>query len=165
MKSFQQSMEEYQSQLQKGSIQQAYKGLMNYFNSLRIHFTKKYPAHFVSGLYCGYMDMTYFSFTPSFLKNKKLKVAIVFIHEAFQFEVWLSGSNKTIQTKYWKLIKESNWKKYTIPITTKGVDSIIENIIVDRPDFSNLNKLTQRIEEKTLEFIQEVEEFLSKRSA
>ncbi len=78
-----------------------------------------------------------------------------------RFEVWLAGYNKQIQTKYWKLFKESDWNKYRIPSTTKGVDSIIEHILVDSPDFSDLDTLTKQIERGTLKFIKDVESFLS----
>ena len=55
MKSFHQSMKEYKKQLEKGAIQEAYKGLMEYMMGLRTHFAKKYPDHFVSGsIYYGY---------------------------------------------------------------------------------------------------------------
>ena len=91
-----------------------------------------------------------------------MKIAIVFIHETFRFEVWLAGYNKRVQTKYWKLFKESDWNKYHIPSTTKGVDSIIEYILVENPDFSDLDTLTKQIEKGTLKFINDVEDFLSK---
>ena len=163
MKSFQEYVEEYRKQLEKGDIKEAYRGLMEYFNSLRLYFKKKYPNDFVSGsVYYGYMDMTYFSFIPKSLKYKKLKIAIVFLHEAFRFEVWLAGYNKKIQTKYWNLIKDGNWKKYLITLTTKGVDSIIEYTLIDNPDFSELDKLTKQIESGTLNFVRDAESFLSK---
>jgi len=163
MKSLNEYMNEYRKQMEKGDIQEAYKGLMAYIMDLRTHFKNKYPDYFVSGsIYYGYMDMTYFSFFPESLKRKKLKIAIVFIHETFRFEVWLAGYNKQIQTKYWKLLKESDWNKYHIPSTTKGVDSIIEFILVDNPDFSDLDTLTKQIEKGTLKFIKDVENFLSK---
>ena len=105
--------------------------------------------------------MTYFSFFPKSLKLRKLKIAIVFIHDTFRFEVWLAGYNKQIQTKYWRLIKESDWNKYRIPLTTKDVDYIIEYILVDNPDFSDLDMLTKQIEKGALKFIKDVENFLS----
>ena len=155
-------MDEYRKQMQKGDIAEAYKGLMDYIMNLRTHFQNKYPDYFVSGsIYYGYMDMTYFSFFPESLKNRKLKIGIVFIHETCRFEVWLFGYNKQVQAKYWKLIKESDWKKYHIPSTTKGNDSIIESILVDKPDFSDLDTLTKQIEKGTLKFIEDVENFLS----
>ena len=108
------------------------------------------------------MDMTYFSIFPKTLKDRKLKIAIVFLHETFRFEVWLAGVNKQVQTKYWKLIKESDWNKYHIVSTTKGADSIIEYVLVDNPDFSDLDTLTKQIEREALKFIKDVERFLTK---
>ncbi|MCW4014942.1 MAG: hypothetical protein NWF06_01090 [Candidatus Bathyarchaeota archaeon] len=162
MESFNENMQEYRKQLKKGAIKEAYRGLMDYFNSLRLYFETKYPDYFVSGsVYYGYMDMTYFSFTPKSLKSKKLKIAIVYLHEAFRFEVWLVGYNKKIQRKYWKLIKANNWEKYYLPPTTKGVDSIIECTLTDAPDFNKLDNLTKQIEIETLNFIEAVETFLA----
>ena len=160
---FHEYINEYKKQLEKGDIKEAYKGLMEYIMDFRVHFKKKYPDYFVSGsIYYGYMDMTYFSFIPESLKRRNLKIAIVFIHDTFRFEVWLAGYNKKVQTKYWKMFKESNWNKYHIVSTIKGVDSIIEYILVDNPDFSNLDTLTKQIETGTLKFIKDVENFLSK---
>ena len=155
-------MDEYRKQMRKSDIAEAYKGLMDYIMNLRTHFQNKYPDYFVSGnIYQGYMDMTYFSFFPKSLKNRKLKIGIVFIHDTCRFEVWLFGYNKAVQTKYWKLFKENNWKKYRIVPTTKGFDSIVENILADNPDFSDLDSLTKQIETGTLKFIEGVEDFLS----
>ena len=105
--------------------------------------------------------MTYFSFFPESLKLRELKVSIVFIHDTFRFEAWLAGYNRSVQTKYWKLFKESSWKKYRIPPTTKDVDSIIEYTLVDKPDLSDLDTLTKQIESGTLKFIKDIENFLS----
>ena len=163
MDSFHEYINEYRKQLEKGAIKQAYKGLMQYIMSLRTHFKNKYPDYFVSGsIYFGYMDMTYFSFFPKSLKHRKLKIAIVFLHDAFRFEVWLAGNNKQVQSKYWELIKENDWNKYHIVSTTKGIDSIVEYILVDNPDFSDFDTLTKQIERETLKFIKDVESFLSK---
>ncbi|HNR43595.1 MAG TPA: hypothetical protein PLI06_04420 [Methanofastidiosum sp.] len=162
METFNQYMEEYKKEMKKGTIRNAYKGLMEYIMDLRTHLHNKYPDYFVSSLYYGYMDMTYFSFSPDSLKDRKLKIAIVFVHDTVRFEVWLSGQNKEIQRKYWKLLKESKWDKYNVVPTTNGVDSIVEHILVPNPDFSNLKTLTEQIEEGTLKFICDVEEFLDK---
>ena len=162
MGSFHESMKEYRKQLEKGAIQAAYKGLMEYIMDLRTHFKNKYPDYVVSGsIYYGYMDMTYFSFFPKSFKHRNLKIAVVFLHDAFRFEVWLAGFNKQIQTKYWKLFKEGDWNKYHLVPTTKGADSILEHILVGDPDFSDLELLTTQIEAATLKFIEDVESFLS----
>jgi hypothetical protein len=163
MEPFDEYIDEYRKQLEKGAIKKAYKGLMEYMMELRTHFKNKYPDYFVSGsIYYGYMDMTYFSFFPKSVKDRNLKIAIVFLHEAFRFEAWLAGVNKQVQQKYWKLFKESEWNKFHIVSTTKGVDSIIEGILVENPDFSDLDTLTKQVEAETLKFIKDVESFLLK---
>ena len=163
MASFHENVNEYKKLLRRGAVQKAYQGLMDYIMGLRSHFEKKYPDYSVSGnIYFGYMDMTYFAFFPKTLKQRKLKVGIVFVHEAFRFEVWLFGYNKSVQAKYWKLFKESSWSKYRVPSTIEGVDSILEGILIENPDFIDLDALTKQIERGTLKFIEDVEDFLSR---
>ena len=163
MVSFQQSLSEYRRQLEKGIIQSAYRGLMDYIMGLRTHFMKNHPDYTVSGsIYFGYMDMTYFSVISKVVKERKLKIAIVFLHETFRFEAWLSGVNRQVQARYWELIKESDWNKYRIVPPAKGVDSIVESILVSKPDFSDPNALTAQIESAALSFIQDVESFLAR---
>lgn len=155
-------MDEYSQQLKKGAIQAAYRGLMEYMLSLKTHFEKKHPDFLESGsIYFGYMDMTYFPLFTKSLKRQKLKIAVVFHHETFRFEVWLSAVNKQVQAEYWKLFKESGWNKYHAPSTLKGADSILEHALVENPDFSDLDALTQQIETGTLKFIKDVENFLT----
>lgn len=162
MGSFQEYMNEYKKQLKRGVIQKAYKGLMEYVMDLRTHFNTKFPDHVVSGsIYYGFMDMTYFSFTPRSLLDRKLKIAIVFIHDSFKFEVWLAGYNKQVQSKFWKLFKENGWDKYRLVPTTEGVDSIVEHVLAADPDFSDLTALTEQIETGVLKFIDDIEGFLS----
>jgi hypothetical protein len=163
MGSFREYMNEYGKQMKKGVIQKAYKGLMDYILGLKTHFKNKHPDYFVSAsLYFGYMDMTYFSFYPKSLGLRKLKVAIVFIHESMRFEVWLAGHNKQAQLKYWTLFKKSGWNKYGLVASLKGADSILKHVLADHPDFRDLDRLTGHIEKETMKFIRDVESFLSK---
>ena len=156
-------IDEYRRQLKKGTIQVAYRGLMDYIMGLRAYFEKKYPEYSVSGsIYPGYMDMTYFSFFPDSLKARGLKVGIIFIHQTFRFEVWLFGYNKKIQANYWKLFRETGFGNYRVPPTITGVDSIVESCLVENPDFGDLEVLNKRIEVGTLKFIEDVCNFLSK---
>lgn len=163
MTSFHEHMTEYKKQMQQGTISAAYKELMDYLLHLKTYFKTNYPDYIVSGsLYPGYMDMTYFSFSPASLQKKNLKIAIVFIHATCRFEVWLAGYNKQVQRTYWNLVKEHAWKTYHVPSTTTGVDSILESVLVDNPDFGDTDTLTTQIEKGTLQFIRDVERFLSK---
>jgi hypothetical protein len=162
MESLHKNIYEYREQLKKGAIQKAYRGLMGYLQSLRAYFQKAHPEFSIPGsLYFGYMDMTYFSVVPKSLKQRNLKIAIVFLHEAFRFEVWLAAANKQVQTKYWKLIKESSWDQYHLTPILPGNDAIIDHILVEQPDFSDLDALTRRIDSSVHEFIKNVENFLA----
>jgi hypothetical protein len=163
MESLSESINEYSKQLKKGVIQKAYKGLIEYILDLRTYLKNKYPDYFISGnIYYGYMDMTYFSFFPESFKRRNLKVAIVFNYDKFRFEVWLAGFNKQVQQKYWELFKESNWDKYHIVSSIKGVDFIIDHTLADNPDFTDLDALTKQIETSASMFINDIEDFLSK---
>lgn len=71
----------YKLQIEKGDIRRAYRGLTDYLMGLRIHLKNRHPDHSVSGFYQGCMDMSYFIFTSQTLKNRKLKVAMIFVHD------------------------------------------------------------------------------------
>jgi len=162
MNSFNEKVEGYSEQIEKGIIVDAYRGLMKFMKDLRTHFMKKYPNLNVSGnLYQGYMDMTYFSVVPPLLKDRKLKIAIVFIHKTTSFEVWLSGVNRKVQKQYWKEFLESGWDRYMVVPAIEEEDSIIQNVLVKKPDFDDLDGLTTIIDEGVMEFIDDIVEFLS----
>ncbi len=160
MESLQEYIEEYRKQLAKGIIQKAYQGLMDYVMDLRMHFSKKYPDLTPGNIYQGYMDMTYFPIFPRELTSRKLKIAIVLIHETIRFEIWLAAQNRQVQSEYRQLFKEEDWTKYRIPGAAKGVDSIVEYTLADNPDFGDLNALTKQIETGTFAFVNEIERFL-----
>jgi len=161
MESLREHMHEYRKMLEKGHVQEAYMGLMDYIGDLRTYLKNKYPEYSLSGIYQGYMDMTYFSFTPDSLKSLKLKIDVVFIYDTFKFEVWLAGSNKNVQKEYWELLKKGGLQKYHLPSDIKGIDFIVENVLVENPDFGDLDILTEEIEDGTTKFIGDVVEFLS----
>ena len=161
MRSIQEDMNELRRQLRTGAIQKAYRALLGYMMDLRTRFKNRYPGSSISGLYQGYMDMTYFAIIPPSLKPRNLKIAIVFNYEAFRFEAWLSGTNRQVQRKYWELIRDSRWTEYRVVTPAKGVDSIIECNLAEYFDFGDLDSLTASIEENTVKFIDNVERFLS----
>ena len=163
MQPFHPYIDEYRRQMQNGAVPKAYQGLMHYLMDLRTHFQSNYPDYFVSGsLYAGYMDMSYFSIIPPALKQRGLKIAFVFLHATCHFEVWLAAANKQIQTRTWQQIKDSGWQQYRLVPSPRGADSILEHVLAETPDFSDLDALTGLIEEETGKFIADIEDFLSK---
>ena len=153
---------EFRTQLKRGVIQHAYKGLLEYVSGLRTYFQKNHPeCEGPSNIYQGYMDMTYFSIIPPSLKQHKLKIAVVFLYDAFRFEVWLSGYNRKVQAKYWQLLRDSGPPHYRLVENPLKADAILEHTLVENPDFDNMDELTRQIVKGTLAFISEVETYLS----
>lgn len=164
MPAFYEAMADFKQQLAKGYLQQAYFGLMEYFRDLRAYLDKKHPDCSLTGIYYGYMDMTYFACTPRTLGERNLKVAIVFDYETFGFEVWLSGANRAVQAEYWSLIKEAGWDQYALSADPRREDYILSCSLGADPDFRDLDALTRQIEAGLLAFTRDVEGFFSTRS-
>lgn len=156
MTSLNQSIQEYNHQLKQGDIQKAYKGIMTFMTGLSSYLQGKYPDHTAGALYFGYMDMTYFPFTPEELKRRRLKIAIVYLHEQNRFEAWLSGSNKAVQGEYIQLLSRKPSNQYTLSKVLPGVDSIIESLIVEHPDFDHQEDLKREIEQAVAAFTKDI---------
>lgn len=161
MPSLNQYIREYKKQLDKGDIQKAYQGILEFLMNLRVHFQKQHPElQVTSSINEGRMNMSYFAFTSDFLKKRKLKIVILFNHNTLSFETWLCGFNKKAQKEYWELIKASDWNKYRVPDSLAGNFSITEQVINASPDFDKEKALTEQLEQATLAFTREVETFL-----
>lgn len=161
MNSLNKNIQEYRHQLSKGQIQKAYQGIMSFMSNLKSDLEKSYPNFSTSALYFGYMDMTYFAFTPPELKDKKLKIALVYLHEPGRFEAWLSGNNRKIQGEIIKRLGEKDIGNYRLSKAAPGVDSIIEVVLVEAPNFDNLEELKLQIEKKTIKFINDMTAILN----
>ena len=161
MHSINEDMKAFQQQLEKGSIQRAYGAIISYMLGLRSYFKNGTAGFPVSGLYQGYMDMTYFALFPPSLKDRNLKIAIVFHYAAFRFEAWLSGGNREVQRQYWELFKDGQWPRYRVVAPAKGIDSILECNLAEDFDLDDPNALTASIEKTTLAFIDNIERFLA----
>jgi len=151
----------YTAQLSKGDIQKAYRGIMDFMSRLRTSLAARCPAYTVSGLYTGYMDMTYFAFTPAGLKNRRLKIAVVYLHEQGLFEAWLGGANRKVQAEIIKHLAGRDTGGYRLSQVSPGVDSILESVLVENPDFDKPAHLAAQIEEGALAFIRGVESLLT----
>jgi hypothetical protein len=159
---FADSMEDFKTQLEEGRISIAYQGITGFFRELRSHFEKSCPDYEIPGnIYYGFLDMTYFSILPPFLKDRGLKIAVVFVYDAFRFEVWLSGRNRGVQQAVSQSIQHSGWQTYHLTPEPRKADSVLDHVLVEDPDFSDLDDLTAKIESGTLEFIQAVVDFFA----
>lgn len=158
MKNFSEYVAVYKEQLQKEDIQKAYEGLVKYVMVLKSHFSKELSDKFLFGnISPGYMDFTYFPFFNDFLREQKLRFGIVLNHKKVRFELWLMGQNLEIQRNYWNLLKTSQWNKEQIAMPKY---SVLEVILVENPDFNELDILTSKIEQEAIILIHEIIDYI-----
>lgn len=150
----------YQKQLQEGKIQIAYKGIMSFMGNLKSYLSDMHSDYLVGALYFGYMDMTYFAVTTTELKDKQLKIAVVYLHQENCFELWLSATNKKIQAQYIDKLKDKDLKGYQLSVSQPGIDSIIESRIIDHPNFNELTSLKVELDKLTQKFIEDINEMI-----
>lgn len=134
-----------------------YLQLINYMKELRKFFLKAYKTQFKLGkIYQENANYSYVSLTTEGLKKHKLKFVIILNHKELCFSICLSGQNKAVRKKYWNILKNRNHNNYHLAESIDDSLSIIEKLIVDQPDFSDKENLTQEVEEKSLKFIAEI---------
>ena len=99
-------LSEYKELLQTTNLRKGYQEFIKLFRYIRVSLEKNMSEYkFQGNIVENGMDYSYFLFTSESLKEKGLKIAIVFVHSNFQFEVWLSGYNRNYQLKYYDLLK------------------------------------------------------------
>ncbi|GIU53592.1 DUF7000 family protein [Shewanella sp. KT0246] len=148
----------YQNELRKGDIIVAYNQLVKLMMNTRTELVKELGHQFsFATILHGYMDYTYFYYTNDFLKSKKLKLGLVLNHLEMRFEVWLLGNTIPIQKEYWNLLKSTKWNKYK---TEMPQYSIIEAVIIAKPDFNNLALLSHHIHQNMIRVSDEIIELL-----
>lgn len=129
----------YKKAFASGEIQQTYQSLVGIVQALRTEFYKQYKGELtVANVLHGYIDFTYFYLQNAYLKQQKLKLAIVLNHQQVHFELWLLGQTKDVQLSYWKKLKDVKWvNKEVMPEY-----SIFEIVMLANPDFDNLKALS-----------------------
>ncbi len=161
MKSLSSSLQMYSKVLQETDMQEAYRALIAFITKLQGDFKNKHTEYEVSkGLYHGYLDLSFFTFTTEQLKSKQLKIAVVFLHKEMRFEAWLSGRNRNIMSTYHKKLIAFDLGEYILANDEKGMDSIIEGILVKNPNFDDLDGLASEIDCNTIKFTNDIQDIL-----
>jgi len=160
MKSLNQLISNYTDLLKRGELQLAYKGILEFMGKLRADYIKKYPQYDVSGIYQGYMDMSYFALSTKLFKDKGLKIAVVYLHDKGVFEVWLSARNRDTSKSIEPLVKSVILDELTVFHDESNLDAVIECTLTTTPDFDNQAALIQLIEKGVERFVIAVQSVL-----
>ncbi|KXX66624.1 hypothetical protein [Flammeovirga sp. SJP92] len=144
----------YKEQLHQGDIVLAYNTLIKLMMKVRTSCIKNLSEQYsFAGIFRDYLDYTYFYYSNDFLKGKRLKLGLVLNHMEMRFEIWFLGNTKPIQKEYWELLKTSKWNAGK---TEMPQYAIIETVIVQNPDFNNLQKLAKEIETQMVKVSEEL---------
>lgn len=163
MTSLNQRIDTYTEIVRKGEVQAAYRGIMEFMGQLRTTFLASDADIEVGGsLYQGYMDMTYFSLNTACLKDKGLKIAVVYLHDKKAFEAWLSARNRTIMSHYRALFDDAILAEVEVFHDEDNPDAVLECLLTGFPDFDHQNKLIAELISGTEAFIAAVEKIISK---
>ena len=150
----------YKEQINKSDIQKTYTFLLTYVMQVKTSFEKAFSEEYSCGYVSpGHMDYSYFSFADDYLKSKGLRFGIVLNHNEMRFELWLLGQNKEIQNRYWDILKGSEWNE---GLTKKPQYAELEIVLVDDPDFENIDKLTVDIINRAIKEADRVIVYLKK---
>lgn len=153
MKALNQLIKDYTSLLQQGEIQVAYKRILEFMGRLRADMMKRYPDYDAGSVYQGYMDMSYFSLSTKRLKDKGLKIAIVYLHEKGDFEVWLSARNREIAKKYESVLNNNIASLIPVFHDANNQDAMIEATLTTTPDFEDQASLMNVLETGVEKFV------------
>lgn len=144
---------EYTKLVQQGDIRTAYQEILGFMGRLRADFDKRSRDCTVGSIYQGYMDMTYFSLSTPIIKDKGLRIAIVYLHEKGTFEAWLSARNREISKRYGFLLVSGIPADIEVVHDQDNLDAIIECTVSSAPDFENQMFLMEEIESKVDRFV------------
>ena len=105
------------------------------------------------------MDYSYFQFTNQNLKSKNLKIVIAFIHQKFDYEIWLAGVNRKVQVYFYENLK-NKLIKHTLTNNPNRTDYILKSKIIKNCDYDNIERMLIEIKLNIDDFINDTNDIL-----
>lgn len=118
-------IEDYCRAVANGRLPMAYRGILTSLTLFQSAWKSAHPADAVGTLYQGYMDMSFVAFAPAPLAEKRLKISLVFLHDAGNFSLWLAAGNREIQKRVSEALGRVPLRAYSLSTLEPGVDAII----------------------------------------
>lgn len=162
MKTLNELIKGYTHHLKQGEIQMAYKGILEFLGRLRAEFIKNNPHYDVSSIYQGYLDMSFFSLSTKLLKDKGLKIAVVYLHEKGDFEAWLSARNRDTAKGFASILNSKDAGDGKVYHDQNNPDAILECILTPTPDFEDQSVLIATIVQGVEKFVTVISEQLER---
>lgn len=143
----------YKTIIRTTALQESYQEFIHLFRYLRNELKNQLPEFtFSNNIEENQMNFSYFQLTSEELKQKGLKIQVIFIHKEFQFEIWLSGYNRKIQSTYYEHLKSKNFN-YILNHDPTHVDYILKTQCSNQLDLSKSALLLDLIKQKIQELL------------
>ncbi len=147
---------DYKKIIQTTNLQNGYQEFIKFFRYLRTYLEKEMSEYiFTSNIIENNMDYSYFQFTSKKLKSKNLKIVIAFIHQKFDYEIWLSGINRKTQNYYYDNLK-NEVLKYNLTNNPNKTDYILRTKILNECDYNNIELTVGEIKLSIEDFINNI---------
>lgn len=143
------------------NVQEIYKEIILYMRSLRQYFLKRDKSFRIGGLYEGLMDMTYFSIATDMLLQKKLKLALVFVHGKGSLELWISGQNREVMKKYRTYFSVDSGFSSPAFHEKDNEDALLEFTLAEGKELPKKEDAFQVIQPVVKEILEQMETLLS----
>lgn len=127
----------YENIIKTTDLLKGYQEFIKLFRYIKIKLEEALPLFsFCGNIVENGMDYSYFFFTDEELKNKGLKIVVVFVHKDFNFEVWLSGYNRKYQTEFYEKLKDQDLE-YDLNHEPTKKDYILRAVVDRTIDYSD----------------------------
>ncbi|HPE14923.1 MAG TPA: hypothetical protein PLT65_03720 [Bacilli bacterium] len=151
---------DYKNIIQTTNLQKGYQEFVRFFRYLRTYLEKEMPSYiFTSNIVENNMDYSYFQFTNQNLKSKNLKIVIAFIHQKFDYEIWLAGVNRKVQVYFYENLK-NKLIKHTLTNNPNRTDYILKSKIIKNCDYDNIERMLIEIKLNIDDFINDTNDIL-----
>lgn len=139
---------EYKNLLETTNIQECYQHVIKFINYLYLKLKNELNMYsFSSKVIENKMNFSYFQLTNQKLKELGLKIQVIFMHETCRFEIWLSGYNRKIQNKYYKIFNTIEFP-FQLCINPNKDDYIIKLLINENLTVANIEKVIFEIKDR-----------------
>ncbi len=146
-------LNDYQQIIKTTNILESYQEFIKLFRYLKIQLQKELPEFSTSNnIMENHLDFAYFQLFKDSLKDRGLKVQIIFVHQRCQFELWISGYNRKIQNKYYLKLKDRKFD-YLLTSDPQHIDYIFKSQLSTELDISDGEKLISLLKEDILEIV------------
>ena len=145
-------IDEYKRLMQTTDLQKGYQEFIKFFKGLRTYLAGSMLEYkFTGNIIENGMDYSYFQFSDTELQAKGLKIVIAFVHKEFSYEMWLSGMNRNIQSKFHAKLSSAECK-YELSKDQNRVDYIAKETLISDIDYVTYDKLVETMKANVIDF-------------